>query len=170
MSDSNRAFLDATLPHLDVVHRVGRHLTSDVASAEDLVQETYLRAFAKFSTHCGPNTRAWLIAICVNQARSQARRARRRPVELTAEMPELIDDRPAVVDLVLAEMDRSQLSAALAGLAEPQRMTLVLMDVAGLTAAETAEVLGCPRGTVLARAHRGRRTLIRLLAADREAR
>jgi RNA polymerase sigma-70 factor, ECF subfamily len=166
----NRAFLDATLPHLDVVHRVARHLSSDAASAEDLVQETYLRAFAKFSTHQGPNTRAWLITICVNQARSQVRQQRRRPVELKAEMPELLDDRPEVVDQVLAELDRADVSAALAQLAEPQRTALVLMDVAGLTASETAQVLGCPRGTILARAHRGRRTLIRLMAADREAR
>jgi RNA polymerase sigma-70 factor (ECF subfamily) len=48
-------------------------------------------------------------------------------------------------------------------------MALVLMDIGGLTATETAEVLGCPRGTVLARAHRGRRALVGLLVADREA-
>jgi RNA polymerase sigma-70 factor (ECF subfamily) len=114
VSDDNRAFLEATLPHLDVVSRVVRHLTGDAASAEDIVQETYLRAFAKFSTHHGPNSRAWLIAICVNSARSHARQLRRRPVELKAEMPEWIDDHPDVVDQVAAEMDRIRLRAALA--------------------------------------------------------
>jgi RNA polymerase sigma-70 factor (ECF subfamily) len=166
----DRAFLEATLPHVEVVHRVARHLVGDPSSAEDLVQETYLRAFAKFARHRGPNTRAWLIAICVNVARSEARQLRRRPTELRAELPELVDDAPDVVEQVAAETDRARLAAALAQLAEPQRLAVVLMDIAGLTAAETAQVLGCPRGTVLARAHRGRRALLRLLVADREAR
>ena len=170
MSDQSRAFLDATLTHLDVVHRVARHLAADAASAEDLVQETYLRAFAGFASHHGPNTRAWLTAICVNLARSQARQRKRRPLELRADTPEVVDDGREIVDQVVAELDRAQLAAALALLPEPQRTALVLMDVAGLTAAETADVLGCPRGTVLARAHRGRRALLRVLVGAREAR
>jgi RNA polymerase sigma-70 factor (ECF subfamily) len=164
------AFEDATMPHLELVHRIARSFTGDPGEAEDLVQETYLRAFAKFASHRGPNTGAWLTAICINAARSRFRQARRRPVEVRGELPELPDDQPDVVDRVVAAVERDALREALGRLPEPQRLALVLMDIGGLSASETAHALGCPRGTVLARAHRGRRALMQLLAAQRERR
>ena len=169
MSD-DRAFMEATLPHVEVVYRVARHVATDRAAAQDLVQETYLRAYTKFSTHRGSNTRAWLIAICLNAARSRARQERRRPVELRGELPEVTDPGPDVFEVAAAEIDREVLRAALARLGEQQRTALVLMDIGGLTAAEAAQVLGCPRGTVLARAHRGRRALMQLLVSERQDR
>jgi RNA polymerase sigma-70 factor, ECF subfamily len=169
----HRAFLDATLPHVDAVYQVARQVAGAGLEPEDLVQETYLRAYAAFGSCRGENMRAWLAAICLNAARSEARRRRRRPRELPA--GELLDalalTRPAggeasadVADMVIAGLDARAVSGCLALLPEPQRVCIVLMDVAGYTAAETAQVLGCPRGTVLARAHRGRRRLARLLA------
>ena len=71
---------------------------------------------------------------------------------------------PDVADVVIANLDAQEVSRCLALLPEQQRLSIVLMDVAGYTARETAEVLGCPRGTVLARVHRGRRRLAQLLA------
>ncbi len=79
MGGDHRAFLDATLPHLDVVYQVARHAAGNGQDAEDLVQETYLRAYAAFGSFRGGNTRAWLAAICLNAGRSQARRRRLRP-------------------------------------------------------------------------------------------
>ncbi len=70
MDDQGRAFLEAALPHLDAVYRVARHAARDHHHAEDLVQETYLRAFAAFDSHRGPSTRAWLVTICLNLARA----------------------------------------------------------------------------------------------------
>jgi len=64
---------------------------------------------------------------------------------------------------VIARLDAQAVSRCLALLPEPQRLCIVLMDVAGYTAQETAQALGCPRGTVLARVHRGRRMLAQLL-------
>jgi RNA polymerase sigma-70 factor, ECF subfamily len=75
-------FLEATLPHLDVVYQVARQAVRDGQDPEDLVQETYLRAYAAFSGYRGGNVRAWLAAICLNVARSEARRRRRRPWEV----------------------------------------------------------------------------------------
>jgi RNA polymerase sigma-70 factor (ECF subfamily) len=69
-----------------------------------------------------------------------------------------------VADAVIADLDAQAVSRCLALLPEPQRVCIVLMDVAGYTAREAAEALGCPRGTVLARVHRGRRRLAQLLA------
>jgi len=169
----HRVFLEATLPHLDVVYQVARQCAGDGQDPEDLVQETYLRAYAAFGTYRGGNARAWLAAICLNAARSQARRRRRRPWEVTG--PGLLEGLPLsgagggegtadVADVVIAGLDAEQVSRCLGLLPEPQRVCLVLMDVAGYTAREAAEVLGCPRGTVLGRVHRGRRRLARLLA------
>jgi RNA polymerase sigma-70 factor (ECF subfamily) len=171
----HRLFLDATLPHLDVVWQVARQAAWDGQDPEDLVQETYLRAYAGFGSYRGENVRAWLAAICLNVARSHARRRRRRPWEVPA--PALLDALPRpwagggedaadVADVVIAALDAAEVSRCLALLPEPQRACIVLMDVAGYTAREAAEVLGCPRGTVLARVHRGRRRLAQLLAGS----
>ena len=166
-------FLEATLPHLDVVYQVARQAAGDGQDPEDLVQETYLRAYAAFGSYRGESARAWLAAICLNVARSQARRRRRRPWEVTGSG--LLDVLPLsradggegmadVADVVIAGLDAEEVSRCLGRLPEPQRVCIVLMDVAGYTAKEAAETLGCPRGTVLTRVHRGRRRLARLLA------
>lgn len=167
----HRAFLEATLPHLDVVYQVARHAAGDGQDPEDLVQETYLRAYAAFASWRGGSIRAWLAAICLNVARSQARRRRRRPWEVPIWVP--LDGLPVVgadgghaddvADVVIAGLDTLEVARCLALLPEPQRVCIVLMDVAGYTAREAAEALGCPRGTVLARVHRGRRRLAQLL-------
>ena len=136
------------------------------------MQETYLRAYAAFGSFRGENPRAWLAAICLNVARSQARRRRRRPWEVpAATLPDApvvagdgADGTGDVADVVIASLDAGAVSRCLALLPEPQRACIVLMDVAGYTARETAQALGCPRGTVLARVHRGRRRLAKLLA------
>ena len=173
MGADHRVFLDTTLPHLDVVYQVARRAAGDGQDPEDLVQETYLRAYAAFGSYRGGNARAWLAAICLNVARSEARRRRRRPWELAG--PALLEVLPRsradggesaadVADMVIAALDAEDVSRCLALLPEPQRVCIVLVDVAGYTAREAAETLGCPRGTVLARVHRGRRKLAQLLA------
>ena len=173
MGGDDRAFLEATLPYMDVVYQVARHAAGDGQEPEDLVQETYLRAFAAFGSYRGGNMRAWLAAICLNAARSQERRRRRRPWEVpsrvsldTLPTAQAADGEAAadVADVVIAGLDAQAVSRCLAMLPEPQRLCIVLMDVAGYTAREAAEALGCPRGTVLARVHRGRRRLAQLLA------
>ena len=172
MGGDHREFLDATLPYLDVVYQVARHAAVEGIEPEDLVQETYLRAYAAFGSYRGGNARAWLAAICLNAARSEARRRRRRPWDaptrapLDAVLAAGADSERArdVADVVIASLDARAVARCLALLPEPQRVSIVLMDVAGYTARETAQALGCPRGTVLARVHRGRRRLAQLLS------
>jgi RNA polymerase sigma-70 factor (ECF subfamily) len=162
------AFLDATLPHLDVVWNVARRMAPDPASAEDLVQETYLRAFRSYQTKGAGEMRSWLVAICLNTARSELRRRRRRPQEEPGATLRL--SAAASGDDVAAEaltaLERQALGRALDELPEPQRTAIVLVDLAGLTAREAAVVVGAPRGTILARIHRGRRQLARLLERE----
>lgn len=152
-------FLDSTLPHLDVVHNVARRVARDADHADDLVQETFLRAFSAFESHDRARTRSWLVAILLNTARSDGRRSRVRAGELlVADVPEH-HGKDDVGDAAVAAGERAAIVAALAAIPEEQRLAIVLMDIAGLTAQEVADTLGCPRGTVLARVHRGRRKL-----------
>jgi RNA polymerase sigma-70 factor, ECF subfamily len=167
VNDEGRAFLDAALPHLDVVYRVARYASKDHHRAEDLVQETYLRAYAAYGSHLGPSTKAWLVTICVNLARSEGRRRARRPVETP--FPCLHDPEASgvsVPEAALANIDRGSVSRALSRLPEDQRLAVVLMDLAGHSASEVAEMLGCPRNTVLSRVHRGHKRLASLLVAE----
>jgi RNA polymerase sigma-70 factor, ECF subfamily len=149
----HRAFLEATLPYLDVVYQVARRAAGDGQDPEDLVQETYLRAYAAFGSWRGGSMRAWLAAICLNAARSEARRRRRRPWEVPARAP--LDALPVartdggryaadVADVVIAGLDAQAVARCLALLPEPQRVCIVLVDVAGYTAAEAGVSHGQP--------------------------
>lgn len=167
MKETGKAFLEATLPHLDAVYRVARHTSRDHHRAEDLVQETYLRAYAGFAGHHGPSTRAWLVTICLNLSRSEARRRSRRVIEAPLPEADVYEQSgPDVVDRAMAGLDRERVASALAGLPEEQRVAIVLMDLAGQTASEVAAQLGCPRNTVLSRVHRGHRRLAAILARE----
>jgi RNA polymerase sigma-70 factor (ECF subfamily) len=161
------AFLDATLPHLDAVWNVARRMAGDPASAEDLVQETYLRAFRSYQTKGTGAMRSWLVAICLNAARSEFRRGQRRPQEESATaIPIATAAAGDVAVEAIAALDREALGRALAELPAPQRIAIVLVDLAGLTAREAAAAVGAPRGTILARVHRGRRRLAGLLEQE----
>ena len=115
----HREFLDATLPYLDAVWQVARHAAMDGQDPEDLVQETYLRAYAAFGSFRGANMRGWLAAICLNAARSEARRRRRRPWEMPAQArldtlsvarADAGEPAPDVADAVIAGLDADAVS------------------------------------------------------------
>jgi RNA polymerase sigma-70 factor (ECF subfamily) len=130
------------------------------------VQDTHLRAYTAFDSHDPQRTRSWLVDILLNAARSDGRRRRVRARELL--VPDVAergaDDNAA--DAALAACDRDDIVRALSTIPDEQRTALVLMDIAGMTAEEVAEALGCRRGTVLARVHRGRRKLATRLEAS----
>lgn len=159
-----RLFLDATMPHLDVLFAIARNFARDPNRAEDLVQETFLRAYSAFETHDGKHTKAWLATICVNLARDHSRRRAVRVVE--EPMPaslDFADETRGVADEAIAQLERGAVARALAQLPSEQREAIVLMDIAGQSAQEAADAVGCPRNTILSRVHRGRRRLALLL-------
>ncbi|MGB9113438.1 MAG: sigma-70 family RNA polymerase sigma factor [Acidimicrobiales bacterium] len=165
MGERQRSFLEASLPHLDAIYRLARRSTRDRESAEDLVQETYLRAFAHYEEGSVENAKAWLTTICLNLARSEARRQARRPSEMPVEDLERVrTSGEDIFDQVDAALTRGEIDAALNELPPEQKLAIVLMDLVGHSASEVAAILACPRGTVLARVHRGRRRLVALLA------
>jgi RNA polymerase sigma-70 factor (ECF subfamily) len=156
-------FLRATLPALDLVHNLARRLVPNRADAEDLAQETYLRAWQAWTTGRPPRrVEPWLATICLNLGRDRARRAATRLEAATEDLA----DHPDATDVAAEAIDRvqrTQVERALWALPEPQRLAVTLMDLSGFTAAEAAGMLGRPRGSVLAWAHRGRKRLAQLV-------
>lgn len=164
MTGTEREFLDATLPHAGMLANLALRLVRDPHRAEDLVQETYLRAFAAWGGFRGGSVRSWLAAICLNTFRSEARRGLRRPLETpTPDTGAELADRQDVSEAALKALTWRAALGVIDRLPEAKRLCLILVDVGGLTAQEAADVLGCPRGTVLARVHRARREVAAML-------
>jgi RNA polymerase sigma-70 factor (ECF subfamily) len=166
-SADRERFLALTLPHAGAVHAIARRNTRDPHHAEDVTQETYLRAYAAFRSHRGTSTRAWLVAICLNVLREQSRRRASRPAEVLSDEPwDAATESDQPFNAAAARDERRRIAAALETLRPEQREAILLVDIAGLTHQEAADAVGCPRGTMLARVHRGRVRLGQLLAPE----
>ena len=167
---SNDAFTLYVVPEIEVLLRVAQNLTRNRAEAEDLVQDTLMRAFRSIGAFDGRHPRAWLLTILRNTHINRNRRRR----------PELLDDpdrtMATVADtsstgetpegLVVGATFDAVVEDALAQLPADFRRTIELVDIEGLSYAEAAEVLGVPIGTVMSRIHRARhRIRDRLTAA-----
>jgi RNA polymerase sigma-70 factor (ECF subfamily) len=160
------------LAHADALYNLARHLAGNAADAEDLVQDTFARAFAVWDRFApGTNVKAWLFRILRNSFLDRARHERMHPTEggddVALEALEA-DGREAFLrgDRELESLRRligREIEAALAELKEESR-TVVLLDLEGLTEAEMAMVIGCPPGTVKSRLSRARAALRRKLA------
>lgn len=151
------AFLQATQPASDLVYNLAHRLTATAPDAEDLVQDTYLRAWRAWRTGTRPRRAApWLATICLNLSRDRARRAARYQESATENIEQHLNH---PTDVAAAAVDRVAVEAALARLPDASRIAVILSDVCGLTAREVADVTGCPLGTALSRIHRGRHTL-----------
>jgi RNA polymerase sigma-70 factor (ECF subfamily) len=152
-------FLRHTMRHADLVYSLAGRLAPSRADIDDIVQETYLRAFRAWGRQPPDDTAAWLATICLNVGRDMRRRhARYQAMHTDAPVPDL----PAATDTAQQALDRlstGRVHAALMALPEPQRIAITLMDLCGFTAQQVAKITDAPRGTVLARVHRGRRRL-----------
>ena len=165
MADADEQFLAATLPHLDAVHALAVSCARQRADVEDLVQETWLRAYRSWDRTRPVDVRAWLVTICLNLCRSDGRRRSARPEVLQAEPGERRQAPDDPASAVLSRADADAVHAALRLLPAAHREAVALVDLAGLTTAQAAVVVGRPRGTVLSHVHRGRTGLARRLRA-----
>ena len=162
--------MDEATPLMDQPLGAALGMTRNRAHAEDLVQETYLKAYSKFHQYKpGTNIKAWLYRILTNTYITQYRKARRSPKGAS---PDTVEDwqlaEAASHDargLVSAEVEAlealpsEQLRDALESLSEEHRMVIVMADVESMTYKEIAQALGIPIGTVMSRLNRARRNL-----------
>jgi RNA polymerase sigma-70 factor (ECF subfamily) len=161
--DPARVHEDA-VAHLDSLFATALRLTRDRAAAEDLVQDTFLKA-VRFSHRFEPGTnlRAWLFTILHNTFRNERRDAARDPVDVDSDTVEVAADvRPAGESpehLLLRDVLDTDLQAALDELPEAFRRAVWLRDVEEFSYAEIAGMLAVPVGTVMSRIARGRRLL-----------
>jgi len=180
LADDARArvrFEEEALELADQVYQVARRLVGSREEAEDLMQETYARAFRSWRSYQpGTNLRAWLLRILTNLNIDRARARQRRPQTEPLEEGDYFlynrlagsggDQQPEEEERVLARLSQDGVVAALSELPHDFRDVVVLVDIGGFAYAEAAQILDIPVGTVMSRLHRGRRILKRQLAEE----
>jgi RNA polymerase sigma factor (sigma-70 family) len=169
-------FRRTVMPHLDDAYNLARWLTKNPDDAEDIVQETFLRAFKFFATFKGGNARNWLLTITRNTFYRWVKLNRPRELrgpstfvahdgrdgELESEPRDLWGREPETPETALLRKDQVALVARLMeALPIEARETLVLREIEELSYKEIAEVTGVPIGTVMSRLARARQTLLR---------
>jgi len=171
LDEGSAAFEAEALASLDSLYRAALRLTRVPADAEDLVQDTYLKAFrAADSFQPGTNLRAWLFTILHNTARNRVRDRARDTVSVDSEVVDRAAELPPAGGAVetpetrlIREAIAPELQAALDALPDAFREAVWLRDVEEFSYAEIAEMLSIPLGTVMSRISRGRRLLFERL-------
>jgi len=165
-------FTELAMPYMDALYTAAMRLTHNASDAEDLVQETYLRAYRGFEGfRDGTNLKAWMYRILTNTYINIYRAKKRRPNEVELDGSDDFSlfhqvggleaaqaGRSAETEL-LEQMPDDMVKAALEDLPEQFRLPVLLADVEGFSYKEIAEIMDTPVGTVMSRLHRGRRQL-----------
>jgi len=167
-------FEEEALELSDQVYRVARRLVASREEAEDLVQETYARAFRSWHQYRpGTNLRAWLLRILTNLNIDRGRRKQRtpdtQPLEegdyfLYNKLESALGDENPNEERVIERLSQNAVVEALAEVPHVFRDVVVLVDIGEFSYAEAAQILDIPVGTVMSRLHRGRRVLKQILA------
>jgi RNA polymerase sigma-70 factor (ECF subfamily) len=174
-TEAHERFAEA-LGHSRQLHAAAARMTRNPADAEDLVQETYARAYASFHQYTeGTNLRAWLNRILTNTFVSSYRKKQREPAQAAQAGPVVEDWRLAraqahqpgglrsAEDLALDRIPDTRVTGAFRELPDDFRLAVFLADIEGYGYREIAAIMGCPIGTVMSRLHRGRGRLRELL-------
>lgn len=161
-------FEEEIIPHLDAMYNFALRLTSDPSDAEDLVQDTIVKAFRFFSSYeKGTNAKAWLFRILKNSYINNYRKKSKKPSQVdydeVSTFYETIraerTDTSDLEDKMFRELIDDDISNALDELPEDFRTVVLLCDVEGFTYEEIANMLDVPIGTIRSRLHRGRNLL-----------
>jgi RNA polymerase sigma-70 factor (ECF subfamily) len=166
-------FEEEALELSDQVYRVARHLANSREEADELVQETYVRAFRSWQQYTpGTNLRAWLLRILTNLNIDRGRRQQRAPSldekgdYYLYDKLEEAEGRPLDEERVIEKLSQGSIVEALAHVPHDFRDVLVLVDIGEFSYADTAQILDIPIGTVMSRLHRARRILKGELAEE----
>jgi RNA polymerase sigma-70 factor (ECF subfamily) len=169
-------FEEEALGFADQVYRVARRMVSTREEAEDLVQDTYARAFRSWQSYTpGTNLRAWLLRILTNLNVDRGRRIQRRPDEtpldegdyyLANKLAERAGEEVLDQDRAVERLSQDTIVTALADLPHDFRDVVVLVDIGDFSYADAAQILDVPIGTVMSRLHRGRKLLRQQLADE----
>jgi len=169
-------FEEEALALADQVYRVARRLVGSREEAEDLVQETYARAFRSWSSFTpGTNLRAWLLRILTNLNVDRGRRVQRTPPTQTLEetdyylankVASAAGEEALEQDVVVERLSQDAVVKVLSELPPQFREAVVLVDIGDFTYQDAAQILDVPIGTVMSRPHRGRRALKRKLTEE----
>lgn len=175
MADQER-FVDDAMEYMPSLYTAAMRMTRNSSDAEDLVQETYLKAYRAYNGFQeGTNLKAWLYRILTNTFINTYRAKRRRPEETDVEDVEDLylyhrlvgqggpEFGRSAEDEVLSRFTDEAVKAAIESLPESFRMTVLLADVEGFSYKEIAEIMEVPVGTVMSRLHRGRGALQKAL-------
>ena len=171
-ADRREVFTSDAMQYADQLYSAALRYTRNPADAEDLLQDTLVKAYDKFHQfRPGTNLRAWLYRILTNTYINAYRKEQRRPDEVSADANDdfSLYDRiagatsTAAENEVLASLTDQEIKDALADLPETFRMAVYLADVEGFSYAEIAEIMDTPIGTVMSRLHRGRARLQKAL-------
>ncbi|HZK50441.1 MAG TPA: sigma-70 family RNA polymerase sigma factor [Actinomycetota bacterium] len=169
--DERRRFQADALPLLDSLYGAALRMTRNPQDAEDLVQETMLRAYRAFDRfEAGTNLKAWLFRILTNAYINTYRKRQREPQKVSADEVEEFDLYQELKNhdtqfeatpesIVLDSLVDSDIIDAIEDLPEQFRLAVVLSDIEGFSYAEMAEIMDVPMGTVMSRLHRGRKAL-----------
>jgi len=165
-SDAER-FRLVMLPHMDAAYSFARYLSRNPTTAEDIVQEAFLRAYRSFGSWRGDAPKAWLLAIvrnCFLDSLDASGPGGGRPVDAwEGEEPHELIDRHDPESLLADKSDAAMLRATIEQLPEPFRETLILRELEELSYKEIAAIARVPVGTVMSRLARARRMLADLL-------
>ncbi|NNE72277.1 MAG: sigma-70 family RNA polymerase sigma factor [Acidimicrobiales bacterium] len=167
---ASAAFEKYVLPEVDVLYRVAYSLTRNASDAEDLVQDTMLRAYRAIERFDGRYPRAWLLTILRN---AQVNRVRRKRPELLRDpdtaLERLRDEAGEAGEpesLVVDATFDARIEQAFRDLPDKFRIVLEMVDLNGLSYQETAETLDVPVGTIMSRLHRARTRIRKQLTAE----
>jgi RNA polymerase sigma-70 factor (ECF subfamily) len=169
-------FEEEALGFADQIYRVARRLVGSREEAEDLVQETYARAFRSWRSYTpGTNMRAWLFRILTNLNLDRGRKIQRtpdmQPLEesdyyLANKLASAAGEEVLEQEQVDARLSQDSVVSALSSIPPQFRDVVVLVDIGDFTYADAAQILDVPIGTVMSRLHRGRRALKQHLAEE----